>query len=107
MDFITRDDTILVAIDFQERLMPVMQDKEELAERSARLLKGMKALGVPVLVTQQYTKGIGETVEQIAEALGDFEHIEKTSFGCMNNGEFAEKIKKSGKKKKKVQCFES
>ena len=77
MDFITRDDTILVAIDFQERLMPVMQDKEELAERSARLLKGMKALGVPVLVTQQYTKGIGETVEQIAEALGDFEHIEK------------------------------
>ncbi|HIT99715.1 MAG TPA: hydrolase [Candidatus Copromorpha excrementavium] len=98
MDFITRDDTILVAIDFQERLMPVMQDKEELAERSARLLKGMKALGVPVLVTQQYTKGIGETVEQIAEALEDFEHIEKTSFGCMNNGEFAEKIKKSGKK---------
>ena len=39
MDFITRDDTILVAIDFQERLMPVMQDKEELAERSVCLVQ--------------------------------------------------------------------
>lgn len=98
MDFIKRDDTVLVVIDFQEKLMPVMQGKEELEERAQRLIKGMKALGIPAVVTQQYTKGIGKTIKAISETLGDFEHIEKTSFGCMNNEEFAKTIRKTDKK---------
>lgn len=98
MKLISREDTLFVAIDFQEKLMPVMSDREVLEDKTVRLVKGMKALGIPALVTQQYTKGIGSTVPAIAQALGDFEHIEKSTFGCMGNPEFAARVKDAGKK---------
>ena len=98
MSLLTREDTAFVAIDFQEKLMPAMSGMEELEDKSVRLIKGMKALGIPTIVTQQYTKGLGETIPSIAEALGDFEHVEKNTFGCMANEEFASKIKELGKK---------
>lgn len=98
MSLLTREDTAFVAIDFQEKLMPAMSGMEELEDKSVRLIKGMKALGIPTIVTQQYTKGLGETIPSIADALGDFEHVEKNTFGCMANEEFASKIKELGKK---------
>lgn len=98
MSLLTREDTAFVAIDFQEKLMPAMSGMEELEDKSVRLIKGMKALGIPTIVTQQYTKGLGETIPSIADALGDFEHVEKNTFGCMANEEFASKIKELGRK---------
>lgn len=98
MSLMKKEDTILIAIDFQERLMPVMQGRDEVEDRSAKLISGAKVLGLPVIVTQQYTKGIGETTEKIAEALGDFTHVEKTAFSSMNNDDFREKIASYGKK---------
>ena len=73
MGLLTRDDTAFVAIDFQERLVPAMSGKEKLTEKTERLAKGMQALGIPTVVTQQYTKGLGSTIPSIAEALGEFE----------------------------------
>lgn len=78
--------------------MPAMAGREDLEERTVRLVKGMKAMGVPMVFTQQYTKGLGATTEAIAEAAGEFQHVEKHTFSCMRNEEFAEKIKASGKK---------
>lgn len=98
MSLITRDDTALVMIDFQEKLMPAMSGTELLEELTVRLAKGMKVLGVPAVVTQQYTKGLGATTPSIAEALGDFQHIEKNTFSCMANEEFVGKIKELGRK---------
>lgn len=97
MNFLTKDNTALVVIDIQERLMPAMSDRETLEDRATRLVKGMKTFGAPIIVTQQYTKGIGATVSSIAEALGEFEHIEKSAFSAMRIPEFAEKIKELGK----------
>lgn len=98
MDMITGRDITLVVVDVQEKLMPVMSGKEELEEKLTRFVKGMKTLGIPAVVTQQYTKGIGETIPSISEALGDFEHVEKTSFGCMKNDEFRARIEEAGNK---------
>ncbi|NLD19619.1 MAG: hydrolase [Clostridiales bacterium] len=98
MSLILREDTLFIVIDFQERLMPAMSGKEQLEDKVLKLIKGMKALGIPAIVTQQYTKGIGPTISSIGEALGDFEHIEKTTFSCMANPQFAEKVKAAGKK---------
>ena len=78
--------------------MPVMHDKEILEKTVCRLAEGMKAMGIPHIVTQQYTRGIGETIPGIAEAIGEFEAIDKTSFSCMNNEEFKRQITDSGKK---------
>ena len=76
MSLLTREDTLFVVIDFQEKLMPVMHDKELLEDKTVRLIKGMEALGIPKIVTQQYTRGIGETIPSVAEGLGDFQPID-------------------------------
>lgn len=98
MSLINREDTVFIAIDYQEKLMPVMYEKEDLEEKVCRLAEGLKALGIPHIVTQQYTKGIGETIPSIAEAIGEFTPIDKTSFSCMGNEEFVRQLKECGKK---------
>ena len=64
-----REDTIASAIDFQEKLLPAMSEPERVEKNAVKLLKGLKELGIPVVVTQQYTKGIGETTEENPESL--------------------------------------
>lgn len=88
MSFITKDDTVLVAIDFQEKLMPAMSNGEETEERAAKLIRGMKVFDIPAIVTQQYTKGIGPTTAKLSAELGDFKHVEKTAFSAMLQPEF-------------------
>ena len=97
MKLIDREDTLFVVIDFQEKLMPVMHEREILEDRVCRLANGMKKLGIPHIVTQQYTKGIGETIPSIAEAIGKFTPIDKTSFSCMGNEEFVSKLEEADK----------
>ena len=98
MSLITKEDTLLIVIDFQEKLMPAMHDKEELEDRTVRLIKGTEALGIPKIVTQQYTRGIGNTIPSISEALGEFTPIDKTSFSCLGNEDFAEQLREYGRK---------
>lgn len=98
MSMIVRENAAFVAIDFQERLMPVMSDSERLEEKTVKLIKGLNALGIPGIVTQQYTKGIGKTIPSIAEALGDFQHVEKVTFSCMATEEFVTRLEALNKK---------
>ncbi len=95
---IKKDDALLVLIDFQEKLMPAMKDDKELEKNVEKLIKGCAILGVPKLVTQQYTKGLGETIPSLCQALGEFEPIEKTAFSAMGEPAFREAIKMSGRK---------
>lgn len=74
--------TAALAIDYQEKLVPVMEEKEQLLQNSRILLQGLKVLGVPITLTQQYTKGLGMTVEEITEAAGANEYVEKISFSA-------------------------
>jgi nicotinamidase-related amidase len=94
---ILRDEAILVMIDFQERLMPAMRDHEELEAKTVKLVRGIRALDVPVVVTQQYTKGLGATVPAIAHAIGEFSPIEKTDFSAAAELGFLEALNASGK----------
>lgn len=98
MEQIKRENACLAVIDFQERLMPVIHENAFLEDRVVRLIAGAKAVGLPILVTQQYTKGIGETVAPIGEALGDFAPIEKTSFSCFAEPAFRQALEQTGKK---------
>jgi nicotinamidase-related amidase len=94
---IKREDTVLVMVDFQEKLFPVMKGQDELEENIIKLVRGIRILDVPILVTQQYTKGLGETVEPIAEALGEFYPIEKTDFSAAAELGFLEALNASEK----------
>jgi len=90
---LTTDTTLAVVIDFQEKMMPVIRNQEDIIKKSATFIEGCRLLGVPVLITQQYTKGLGETVAPIKQALLDFEPIEKISFSCYDSEEFYDKLK--------------
>lgn len=56
----------LLVVDLQQRLIPVMRDQDRLVRRAARLVQGAQILGVPLMVTEQYPRGLGHTIDQIA-----------------------------------------
>lgn len=92
------EDTAALIIDFQEKLVPAIANNEEIVAKAALFCAGLKELGVPMAVTQQYTKGLGDTVAPIKEALGEFEPMEKMSFSAMGCDTFVEWVKAQGKK---------
>lgn len=94
-----REDMAAVAVDYQERLMPVMHEKEELMAHSVILLKGLRELGIPIYITQQYTRGLGMTVPEIIEAAGTSEYLEKISYSAAE-----EVIPKLGEKRTVIVC---
>jgi nicotinamidase-related amidase len=95
---ILAEDTLALVIDFQERLVPVIHNSEELLHNTEILVKGLKALEIPMLVTQQYTKGIGMTVPKIADAVGEnFAYYDKVNFSCAEDEAILDKIAESGK----------
>lgn len=73
--------TALAVIDVQEAFREAIPDFAALASRVARVVRGAQILGVPVLVTEQYPKGLGRTAAEISTELpADIEVIEKTAF---------------------------
>jgi len=86
-----------LVIDIQERLFPVMHDKDELLRRVLILLEGLKILNIPVLVTEQYPKGLGATLDPLAAALDQPEAIEKLSFSCCGAPNYISALEKLGK----------
>lgn len=82
---IEREQAVGLVIDYQEKLVPVMHEKETLIQNSAILLAGLKQLGIPMIVTQQYTKGLGITVQEIRDAMGSDDYIDKISFTAFNS----------------------
>jgi nicotinamidase-related amidase len=77
---IEREQAIAVVVDYQEKLVPVMHEKDTLLRNSAILLEGLKILDVPLVITQQYTKGLGTSVETITNAAQTTEYIDKIAF---------------------------
>ena len=82
---ISRDKSFFIGIDFQEKLVPVMRDKEELVENASRLFRAAVIHKSPVFFTQQYTRGIGETITEIKEAAGMTEYTEKIRFSAYDD----------------------
>ncbi len=90
---ITKENTVGLIIDIQERLFPVMNEKETLLKNCQILTEGLGTLSIPLVVSQQYTKGLGETLPEIKSLITDFEYIEKKEFSCWDTPEISEKLK--------------
>ena len=82
---ILREEAIALVVDYQEKLVPVMKEQELLIYHSQILLQGLKILDVPMIITQQYTRGLGTTVQDITAAVGTEEYVEKISFSAFEN----------------------
>ena len=92
------DKAVLVVIDIQERLVPAMPRGvyEKLLGTGKMMVQAAKLMGVPVLTTEQYPKGIGHTVPELSEDCSEVV-VEKVSFGCCGEPNFLNAIKASGR----------
>ena len=81
---LTRDDAMLLVVDFQKRLLPHIAQGEAVAAAAARMIRAAGALKLPVIATEQYAKGLGPTAPVIQEAFEPeaFRVIEKMTFSC-------------------------
>jgi nicotinamidase-related amidase len=78
-----RDRTALVVVDVQEGFRKAIPDFERVAKATATLIEGAEAIGIPVIVTEQYPKGLGETAPEVAEHLPEgTEPLEKVVFSA-------------------------
>jgi nicotinamidase-related amidase len=95
---ILKDYCVGLMIDFQERLLPHIHENELLLKNTEILIRGLQALEIPVLVTEQYTKGLGFTVDALKQLFPSFQSIEKIAFSCCDDEQFAVKLKSLAKK---------
>lgn len=86
-----REKTAFVLIDIQERFLPVIHNIQGVIDNANRLVQGASVLKIPLIVTEQYPKGLGRTVDEIN--LDDGQGIiEKISFDCFGCGDFTKKL---------------
>ncbi|MFB3788235.1 MAG: isochorismatase family protein [bacterium] len=88
-----REDSLLLVIDYQQRLVDVMPRKESVTGEIMRLIQGMKKLNVPILATEQYPQGLGPTVASLAEMLDPSEILSKMTFSCCGLADFNTRLK--------------
>jgi len=78
-----RERAALVVIDVQEAFRKALSDFEAVTAATGTLIEGAKTVGIPIVVTEQYPKGLGHTVPEVAEHLpDDVEPIEKVCFSA-------------------------
>jgi nicotinamidase-related amidase len=96
--FLDRNKAVLAVIDVQEKLCRAM-DPEVLAALTANttiLLEAAKELGLPVIATEQYVKGLGETLEVLKSQLSA-PALEKMTFSCCGDENFVNALKATGR----------
>lgn len=83
------EDSCLIVIDMQERLVPAMQAPARTIKNAGVLIQAAKRLDIPTLLTEQYSKGLGPTVPELKAVSGNAPVLEKLHFSCMKDEGFA------------------
>ena len=88
-DLLSREGSVLVIFEVQERLLPAVQNSKEVLQNIINLARAAHILGVPIILTEQYPKGLGGTVPELLDVL-DFsvKPLEKLSFSGFGSEEF-------------------
>jgi isochorismate hydrolase len=92
---IEKEDAILVVIDMQERLFPVMAEKETLADQVIKLVKFAKIVELPVIITEQ--EKLGPTLPEIKEELKSVSAVPKVDFNCFGCEAFVKRVQELNK----------
>jgi nicotinamidase-related amidase len=101
------ENTVLLVIDVQEKLYRAVYQKEQLLDNLQRLIKGIKVLEIPIVVTEQYPQGLGTTIPEIALLLPDVRRLPKVNFSCCGDEAILREIKKLNRKQVLIAGIES
>ncbi len=92
-----KDKTALVVVDFQEAFRSPINDFAQIASRISIAVRGFQILNLPIIITEQYPKGLGKTAEEILFSLPpDFEFVEKSAFSSCGASSFTDKLRATG-----------
>jgi nicotinamidase-related amidase len=90
-------DSVLIVIDMQERLVPAMQAPARTIKNTLKLVTAANELSIPTMLTEQYPKGLGSTVPEIAKATTG-KIFSKMHFSCMEDTAFADAFRATGRR---------
>jgi nicotinamidase-related amidase len=93
------EDSLLLVIDPQEKLVKMIHNREEVVQTITRLLKFAAIFDIPVVLTEHYPQGLGFTVDEVRESLPHYQPIVKRIFSCFGLPEFREALAASGRKR--------
>jgi nicotinamidase-related amidase len=97
-NLLRKDDTLLVIVDIQTKLLNVIFEKERVLSSCGKLIRAAKILEIPMIMTEQYPKGMGRTDPEILKLVQDTKAIEKLHFSCCGAEGFNKRIESLGKK---------
>ena len=89
---LSRKNSVLVVVDIQEKLLPAINERDVVLDNVVRMVRAAQTLQVPILVTEQYPRGLGATVATLQELLAGTPTWEKTTFSCFGGNGFSEQV---------------
>ena len=89
---LTADDVVLVLVDIQERLAAVMNQRQKVVDNCRRLIALCRMKNLPVILNEQYPRGLGPTISEIKEALETYDPLEKMTFSCCGGDRFSSRL---------------
>ncbi len=99
MERLNINDSLVLIIDVQEKLLNAVFNKENLEKRASIIAKSARILEIPVIVTEQYPNGLGSSAESLKKCLKvNTLFFEKTAFSALDNEEIKAAIKNSGRR---------
>ncbi len=108
MSILNDNESLLFIVDIQERLLKAVFNRSTVQSKSEVLVKTAKILNIPVIITEQYPKGLGSTVQSITEPLqDDIKVFEKNFFSALKNEEIEQAMSEAGKKQVLVMGIET
>jgi nicotinamidase-related amidase len=95
-DLATRQDLAIVAIDFQEKLVNMLHNREAVLAGAIRIIEFARAFQIPVVLTEHYPQGLGSTVPEVEGVLASYEPVIKRVFSSFGVPAFEEALKAAG-----------
>ena len=96
--------TALVVVDLQEKLLPAIHEWDRVLSNSLLLMRLARTIDLPVVVTTQYRKGLGDVVSDVAALAPPTPPLDKTSFGCFGSPEFRSRLESLGGRDQLLVC---
>lgn len=95
----TREDSLLLIIDIQQAMLKVIDSWETVARKVKQLIQSANALEVPILLTEQYKKGLGETLPELVQEIESPQVFQKEHFSACLESEFIPTVQSFNRKK--------
>lgn len=104
---LSSQDSLLLIVDAQEKLLPAIHQRDNVTSRMRWLAEIALQLDIPVLITEQYPKGLGYTVSALQEIIESARVVEKTHFSAMQEQSFHDVLSEYNKKQVVIMGMET